>query len=291
MINRLRGLGVAVITPFLESGEIDFSNLEKLVENLIQNGVDYLVALGTTSEIPTLSEKEKDEVVEHIVRVAQRRVPVIRGVGGPDTHQVVRQLQEKDFIGVDAILSVAPYYSRPSQEGLYRHYYTLSQNSPLPIILYNVPARTGCNIEADTTIRIAADCSNIIAIKEASGNMNQIMRVIAHKPDNFVVISGDDAITLPLMAVGAIGVISVVANAFPKEVSNMVHAALDENYAVARSEHAALLDITQACFKEGNPAGVKAFMSMQGKITNRLRLPQVPVSSELYEYMEQLLNI
>lgn len=290
MIKRLQGVGVAVITPFLKTGEIDFDNLERLIENLIENGVDYLVALGTTSELPTLSEAEKDAVVQTIVRTANGRVPIIRGVGGPDTRDIARDLRNHDFSGVDAILSVTPYYNRPAQEGVYQHYRTLSENSPLPIILYNVPARTGCNIEADTTLRIARDCPNVIAIKEASGNMNQIMKVIAHKPNNFVVISGDDAVTLPLIAAGSIGVISVVANAFPKEICNMVHAALANDYETARRQHIDILDFTQACFKEGNPSGVKAFMSLQGKIGNYLRLPQMPVSNDLYQYMKQLLH-
>ncbi|MDD4395593.1 MAG: 4-hydroxy-tetrahydrodipicolinate synthase, partial [Bacteroidales bacterium] len=254
-------------------------------------GVDYLVALGTTSEVPTLTEKEKDEVVNTMVSVAGGRVPIIRGVGGPSTADVAQQLRTHDFTGVDAILSVTPYYNRPSQEGVYLHYKTLSENSPLPIILYNVPARTGCNIEADTTLRLANDCPNIIAVKEASGNMNQIMKIIAHQPENFAVISGDDAVTLPLLAAGAIGVISVVANAFPYKVSNMVHLALHNDYPAARRQHLELLDYTQACFKEGNPSGVKAFLALQGKIENYLRLPQVPVSNQLMDYMKHLLNI
>ena len=209
MTERLKGTGVALITPFLPDGTIDFACLEKLVEDLISNGINYLVTVCTTSETPTLSEEEKDEIVRTVVRVNRGRVAVIRGLGGPDTRELLTSLRTKDFTGVDAILSVTPFYSRPSQEGLYQHYKTVAEHSPRPVILYNVPGRTGCNIEADTTLRLANDCPNIIAVKEASGVMNQIMRIIAHKPADFSVISGDDAITLPLLAVGVDGVISV----------------------------------------------------------------------------------
>ena len=290
MTNRLKGTGVALITPFLENGQVDFAALEKLVEDEIQNGIDYLVALGTTSESPALSQKEKEEVVRTVVSVNAGRVAVLRGLGGPNTLELVEQLHTLDFTGVDAILSVTPYYNRPSQEGVYRHYHTLADNSPLPIILYNVPKRTGCNIEADTTLRLANDCPNIIAVKEASGNLNQIMRIVKHKPAEFSVISGDDAITLPLIAAGADGLISVVANAFPKEVSTMVRLARQDKIAEARAIHLALLDFTQACFKEGSPAGIKALMWLQGKIQNQLRLPQAPVSETLVEKFRLLLE-
>ncbi|MBR1992209.1 MAG: 4-hydroxy-tetrahydrodipicolinate synthase [Bacteroidales bacterium] len=290
MTNRLKGTGVALITPFLKNGQIDFAALEKLVEDEIQNGIDYLVALGTTSESPALSQKEKEEVVRTVVAVNAGRVAVLRGLGGPNTLELVEQLHTLDFTGVDAILSVTPYYNRPSQEGVYRHYHTLSDHSPLPIILYNVPKRTGCNIEADTTLRLANDCPNIIAVKEASGNLNQIMRIVKHKPAEFSVISGDDAITLPLIAAGADGLISVVANAFPKEVSTMVRLARQDKIAEARAIHLALLDFTQACFKEGSPAGIKALMWLQGKIQNQLRLPQAPVSETLVEKFKLLLE-
>ena len=290
MTNRLKGTGVALITPFLENGQVDFAALEKLVEDEIQNGIDYLVALGTTSESPALSQKEKEEVVRTVVSVNAGRVAVLRGLGGPNTLELVEQLHTLDFTGVDAILSVTPYYNRPSQEGVYRHYHTLADNSPLPIILYNVPKRTGCNIEADTTLRLANDCPNIVAVKEASGNLNQIMRIVKHKPAEFSVISGDDAITLPLIAAGADGLISVVANAFPKEVSTMVRLARQDKIAEARAIHLALLDFTQACFKEGSPAGIKALMWLQGKIQNQLRLPQAPVSETLVEKFKLLLE-
>ena len=290
MTERLKGTGVALITPFLPDGTIDFACLEKLVEDLISNGINYLVTVCTTSETPTLSEEEKNEIVRTVVRVNRGRVAVIRGLGGPDTHELLTSLQTKDFTGVDAILSVAPFYSRPSQEGLYQHYKTVAEHSPRPVILYNVPGRTGCNIEADTTLRLANDCPNIIAVKEASGVMNQIMRIINHKPADFSVISGDDALTLPLLAAGVDGVISVVANAFPKEVSTMVRLARNNDFAEARKIHLQLLDFTQACFREGSPAGVKALLSVQGKIQNCLRLPQVPVSETLMNTFRELIQ-
>lgn len=290
MTERLKGTGAALITPFFPDGTIDFASLEKLVEDLIANGIDYLVTVCTTSETPTLSEEEKDEIVRAVIRTNRGRVAVIRGLGGPDTRELLTSLRTKDFTGVDAILSVAPFYSRPSQEGLYQHYKTVAEHSPRPVILYNVPGRTGCNIDADTTLRLANNCPNIIAVKEASGFMNQIMRIIAHKPADFSVISGDDAITLPLLAAGVDGVISVVANAFPKEVSTMVRFARHNNFEEARKIHLQLLDFTQACFREGSPAGIKALLSLQGKIQNCLRLPQVPVSESLMNTFRELIK-
>jgi 4-hydroxy-tetrahydrodipicolinate synthase len=288
MINRLKGLGVAVITPFLQNGEIDFLSLEKITADLIQNKVDYLVALGTTSESPTLSDEEKKNVVKTIVKVTNAKVPVVMGLGGPSTHDVVHKMTHDDFTGVDAILSVTPYYNRPSQEGLYEHFKELSYFSPLPIIMYNIFSRTSCNLEPETTLRIANDFDKIIGVKEASGNMNQIMKLIKHKPDNFLVISGDDAVTLPLLAAGIDGVISVVANAFPHKMADMVHLAFENRFAEALTHHLDLLDITQACFKEGSPAGIKAVMAIQGKIDYYLRLPLTRVSQSLQMEIKEL---
>ena len=290
MNNRLKGTGAALVTPFMPDGSIDFCSLERLVEDLVTNGVDYLTTVCTTSETPTLTEEEKDEIVSCVVKANAGRAAIVRGLGGPNTMEIARQLQTKDFTGVDAILSVTPFYNRPNQEGIYQHYKVLAQHSPLPLILYNVPGRTGCNIEADTTLRMANDFPNIVAVKEASGIMNQIMRVIAHKPADFSVISGDDAITLPLLAAGVDGVISVVANAFPKEVSTMVRLARQNRFDEARAIHLRLLDFTQACFKEGSPAGVKCLLALQGKINNVLRLPQVPASAALSETFTKLLS-
>lgn len=290
MNKKFKGLGVAVVTPFLQNGDIDFENLERLVDHLIINGVNYLLALGTTSETPTLSEKEKQQIVRTIVRTNNGRVPILMGLGGPCTNDILRHLENDDFTGIDAILSVTPYYNRPSQTGLYEHYCEIAFRSPLPIILYNVGPRTACNLEPETTLQLANDCEKIIGIKEASGNMNQIMRLIKHKPKDFLVISGDDAITLPLLAVGIDGLISVVANAFPKAIAEMVQLGLNEQFSEALIRHNELIDITQACFKEGNPAGIKAVLALQGKINYYLRLPLTRVSSELQNQLNELIK-
>ena len=250
-LSLLRGLGVAVITPFLPDGKIDYPALERLIEDLVQKRVDYLVALGTTSESPTLSPEEKRDVVRCVAAVNNGRLPLVMGVGGPNTLGVARDMEASDPLPVDAFLSVAPYYNKPSQEGLFEHFKFLSQHSPRPIILYNVPGRTSCNVDAATTMRIAQECPNVIGIKEASGKMKQIMNLLNHKPENFLVISGDDMITLPLMAVGMDGLISVVANAFPAEMANMVHLAMNDQFIKARLYHDRLFNLMQACFQEG----------------------------------------
>ena len=284
-MNPYKGLGVAMVTPFLQNGDVDYVNLELLANHLINSGVDYLVALGTTSESPTLTDEEKHKIVRTIVEINQNRVPVIVGVGGTSTHHIVQQFKTFDFSGVNAILSVTPYYNKPAQSGLFEHYQELAYHAPLPIILYNVGSRTGCNMEPETTLKLA-ESKNIIGIKEASGIMNQIMYIIKHKPKDFLVISGDDAITLPLMAVGADGLISVVANAFPAQIAQMVHLAQEGNFSEAAIIHNRLLDITQACFKEGNPAGVKAFLAIQNRLEYYLRLPLTRVSKEHQEYVK-----
>ena len=288
MTAQFKGLGVAMVTPFLQNGEVDYANLERLVNHLIDSGVDYLVALGTTSESPTLSDEEKHKIVRTVVATNQNRVPVVVGMGGPDTRRIVQQFKTFDFSGVSLILSVTPYYNRPTQTGLFEHYQELAYQTPLPILLYNVGARTGCNLEPETTLKLAEN-KNIIGIKEASGNMNQIMYIVKHKPEDFLVISGDDAITLPLMAVGLDGLISVTGNAFPAEMAQMIHLAMEGNFEDAAAFHYRLLDIIQACFKEGSPAGVKAFLAMQNRIEYYLRLPLVRVSNEHQMYIKELL--
>jgi 4-hydroxy-tetrahydrodipicolinate synthase len=282
-----KGLGVAMVTPFLRTGEVDYPNLEKLTNHLITNGVDYLVALGTTSESPTLTSEEKHKIVRTIVQINKNRVPLVAGISGTATQEIIQHFKTFDFSGVSAILSVTPYYNKPTQTGLIAHYHALADAAPLPIIMYNVSSRTGCNMEPDTTLRLA-EHKNIIGIKEASGVMNQIMTIITHKPEDFLVISGDDAITLPLMAVGADGVISVVANAYPSEMSQMVHWAQEGKFKEAEQIHHQLLDIIQACFKEGSPAGVKAFLALQKRMEYVLRLPLTRVSGEHYGYIETL---
>ncbi len=283
----LKGLGVALVTPFDKEGNIDFVNLKQLVQHTINQGVDYLVALGTTAETPTLTHDEAKEVLRVIVETNNNRLPIMLGLGGTSTKEVVDKLTSWDLTGVSAILSVTPYYNRPSQEGLYEHYKTIAYHSPLPIMLYTVRSRTACNLEPETTLRLA-ELNNIIGIKEASGNMNQIMKLIKHKPKDFLVISGDDAITLPLLCVGIDGLISVVANAFPKECAEMVHLAMKGKFEEARTYHNQLLDITQACFKEGSPAGVKALLAIQNMIDYNLRLPLTRISVEHQQYMKQL---
>ena len=290
MISQWKGLGVVVVTPFLQNGEIDYENLERLVDNLIVGGVDYLLALGTNSETPTLTEDEKKRVLQTIVKTNAKRVPLLSGLGGPCTQAILSHLQNDDLTGVDAILSVTPYYNKPSQEGLYEHYCKIAYHSPLPIILYNVGTRTACNLEANTTLRLARDCEKIIGIKEASGNMQQIMHLIYHKPENFLIISGDDGITLPLLSVGIDGLISVIGNAFPKQMSEMVHQALAGNFAEAKRCHDQLFEIICASVKEGNPAGIKAILALQGKMDYYLRLPLTRVSSDLQNEYKELIH-
>lgn len=286
----LRGLGVALVTPFNREGEVDYARLRQLVDDVIQHKANYVVALGTTSESPTLTQQEKHDVVRTVVDTVADRVPVVMGCGGPSTRVVVDKLTHADLSGISAILSVTPYYNRPSQDGLKEHYREIAYRSPRPIILYNVWKRTACNIEADTTLFLANEYDNIIGIKEASGNINQIMRVLKHRPEGFWVISGDDAITLPLLAAGVDGLISVVANAFPSEVSQIVNLGLNNRFPEARKIHEKLLDVTQACFKEGNPAGIKAVLALQEKLEYYLRLPLVRVSEEHQQYIKTLME-
>lgn len=284
--NQLTGTGVALITPFNKNKEVDHSALKKLVNNVINNGIDFLVALGTTAETATLSNKEKQEVIHTIKSANSGRCPLVLGMGDNNTSLLTETINRTDFDGIDAILTVTPYYNKPNQEGLFQHYKAISQVSPVPIILYNVPSRTGSNLSAKTCLRLAKDCENIIAVKEASGNLEQIMDIIKNKPDNFIVLSGDDAGTLPLVSLGGNGVISVIANAFPSEFSNLVEAAKNNNMDLARQIHYSLIDIIKNIFMEGNPAGIKAILHIQQIIDNQLRLPLIPVTDKLYEQLK-----
>ena len=291
MLNtKLIGMGVALITPFKEDETIDFDALARLVEHQIKNGTDYLVVCGTTAETPTLTEEEKDEIKSFVVNCAAGRIPIVLGVGGNNTKAVANQLQTKDFTGIDAILSVTPYYNKPSQEGLYQHYAAIAKASPLPVILYNVPGRTGVNMLPETTIRLANEFTNICAVKEASGNFSQIDEIIKHKPADFLVISGDDGITFPLITLGAVGVISVIGNAFPREFSKMVRLALQGEYNNARKIHHRFTELFSLLFVEGNPAGVKSMLAVMGMIENKLRLPLVPNTIKTYEKIRKVLN-
>jgi 4-hydroxy-tetrahydrodipicolinate synthase len=273
------GTGVAIVTPFTTKGEIDFPALTKLIEHLIKGKVEYIVVLGTTGETATLSKDEKNQVIAHITKVNKKRVPLVLGIGGNNTAELVEQLKKDDLSSFNAILSVSPYYNKPSQEGIYQHYKVISKASPLPIILYNVPGRTASNLTWETTIRLANDFKNIIAIKEASGNIEQCMKIIKHKPAGFLVISGDDNLTLPLIACGANGVISVVANAYPKDFSDMVRAALKHDIKTAQKLHYKLMEITEQLFADGNPGGVKVVLANKKITQANVRLPLVEPNS------------
>lgn len=288
--NKLVGMGVALVTPFKPDFSVDYEALERLVEFQICNGTDYLVVLGTTGENPTLTAEEKSRIVDIVVRVNEGRLPIVLGIGGNNTMAIVEQIRNTDFSHIDAILSVAPYYNKPSQEGLYQHYSTIARSTNMPIILYNVPGRTGVNISAHTTLRLANDHQNIVAIKEASGNFKQIDDIIKNKPEHFMVISGDDGITFPLITLGAVGVISVVGNAFPREFSRMVRLALRGDLQGARSIHYRFVEMIDLLFVDGNPAGVKSILSCMGLIHNVLRLPLVPTTTNTHDRLEQFLS-
>jgi 4-hydroxy-tetrahydrodipicolinate synthase len=287
--NKLTGMGVALITPFNEDETVDYTALGRLVDYQIKNGIDYLVVLGTTAETATLTDEEKKQVSAFIINHVKKRVPIVLGVGGNCTRAVVEELQTKDFSGVDAILSVTPYYNKPSQEGLYQHYKAIAQATKLPIILYNVPGRTGVNMTTETTLRLAREFDNIVAIKEASGNITQMDEIIKNKPRDFMVISGDDGITFPLITLGAVGVISVIGNAFPKEFSRMVRLALKGDYHNALEIHHNFTELFNLLFVDGNPAGVKCMLNAMGFIENKLRLPLVPTRITTYEQIRKVL--
>lgn len=286
----LRGTGIALVTPFTNGGEIDFDSLEKLINHVIDGGVDYLVALGTTAETPVLSSKEKEDVVSAIVKFNAHRTPIILGMGGNNTHALAMDISDYDFSNIDGILSVSPYYNKPSQEGIYEHFKAVSKASPLPVILYNVPGRTSSNISAETCLALANEFDNIVAIKEASGDFAQIMELIRNKPKDFHVLSGDDAITFPMISLGVSGVISVVGNAFPQEFSEMVRLALSGNFEDARKIHYKILPVIDALFAEGNPAGVKAFLSRADICTEKVRLPLIKASEKLFNRVDKLLK-
>lgn len=283
-------MGVALITPFKEDESVDYEALGRLVDYQVQNGTDYLVVLGTTAETPTLTEEEKRNIIDLVVSHVRGRIPIVLGVGGNCTRNVVEQLKHGDFTGIDAILSVVPYYNKPSQEGIYQHYKAIANATKLPIILYNVPGRTGVNMTAETTLRIAREFENVVAVKEASGNITQMDDIIKNKPDRFNVISGDDGITFPLVTLGAIGVISVIGNAFPREFSRMVRLALAGDYDSARTIHHSFTELFSLLFVDGNPAGAKSMLSMMGFIENKLRLPLVPTRIVTYEKIREVLR-
>lgn len=280
-MNKFKGTGVALVTPFNSDKSVDFDALRKLVQLQLNGGTDFLVVMGTTAESPTLSDEEKDAILELVISENAGKIPVVYGVGGNNTAELIKKLQHLPK-GVDGILSVSPYYNKPTQEGIFQHFKAVSEASPVPVILYNVPGRTGSNMLAQTTLRLA-QLPNIVAVKEASGNMDQIMEIISQAPEGFAVLSGDDAITMPLIACGAVGVISVVANALPEKFNSMVTSSLEGDFLSAKAIHNDLLPITKMFFEEGNPGGVKVALENRGVMSNELRLPLVSVSSSLAE--------
>jgi len=282
------GTGVAIVTPFRDDGSIDFKSLGKLLEHTIKGGVNYIVALGTTGESVTLSKDEKKAVVNFVTDTVSGRIPVVIGMGGNNTQEILDLINHNDFSCVDAILSVSPYYNKPSQQGLYLHFKAIATISPVPVILYNVPGRTGSNISADTTLKLAHEFKSIIATKEASGNLAQIMQIIMHKPKDFHVISGDDALAVPVIAIGGSGVISVIANAYPRELSDMVNHALKGDLNKANTLQYKLFDMINALFEEGNPSGIKALLEILKIVHNHVRLPLAQVSEKHYEKLAQL---
>ena len=288
--NKFRGLGIALITPFKTDGSIDFDALDRLVEYQIKGRADFLCIMGTTAETPTLSREEKRLLKEHLVERVAGRVPLLMGCGGNNTAAILDELQNEDWKGIDGVLSVCPYYNKPSQEGLYQHFAAIAKVSPVPVVLYNVPGRTGVNMTAETTLRLAREFENIVAIKEASGNITQMDDIIKNKPQHFDVISGDDGITFPLITLGAVGVISVIGNALPAEFSRMVRLALRGEYSSSLTIHHKFTELFKLLFVDGNPAGVKAMLSEMGMIQNVLRLPLVPTRLTTMEKISQIVR-
>lgn len=288
--NIFKGLGVALVTPFTTEGEVDYKALKRLVEYLIQNGADFFCILATTGETPCLSTDEKNKIKQLVIDVNRGRVPILIGCGGNNTRAVVEELKTTDWTGIDGILSVCPYYNKPSQEGLYQHFKAIAESSPLPVVLYNVPGRTGINMKSETTVRLANDCENIVAIKEASGSLEQVDEIIKNKPDRFDVISGDDALTFSMVASGAAGSISVIGNALPREVSRMIRLEFKGEYEGARTIHHRFTELYSLLFVDGNPAGVKALLHEMGFIENVLRLPLVPTRITTIQKMTEILK-
>jgi 4-hydroxy-tetrahydrodipicolinate synthase len=286
-MKKFRGTGVAIVTPFKNDTSIDFSALGRVINHVIKGGVSYIVALGTTGEASTLTKDEKQAVISYVLEIVDNRIPVVIGIGGNNTHEVINSIRELELEGVDGILSVSPYYNKPSQRGIFQHFKAISTSSPLPLIIYNVPSRTACNITSDTCLELAHECENIVAIKEASGDIAQIMRIVKGKPENFLVISGDDMMTLPVIVAGGSGVISVLANAFPAECSELVNNALKSNFKAAREIQFKFLESVDLLFADGNPSGVKAFLNIMNLCQNNLRLPLVPVSRTILSRIQK----
>jgi 4-hydroxy-tetrahydrodipicolinate synthase len=289
-MKKFRGTGVAIVTPFKNDLSIDFAALGRVVNHVINGGVNYIVIMGTTGESVTLTKDEKKAIVSYVVEVTAERVPLVAGIGGNSTQEVINCIRHSNLCGVDGILSVAPYYNKPNQRGLFQHFKEIATCSPIPVIMYNVPGRTCSNISSETCIELANECENIVAIKEASGDMAQIMRIIKGKPDNFNVISGDDMMTIPIIACGGSGIISVLANAFPAATSDLVSNALKSNYKSAREIQLRYLEMIELLFADGNPSGVKAILNIMGLCQNNVRLPLVPVSRTIYTRIQKAIE-
>jgi 4-hydroxy-tetrahydrodipicolinate synthase len=285
---KFKGTGVALVTPFNKDGSIDYKGFKKLIERCIAGKVDYLVPLGTTGESVTLDASERRSVLSFVVEIVNKRVPVMLGLGGNNTMEILRAFDDYDFSGVSSILSVSPYYNRPTQLGIIGHYRVIAQESPVPVVLYNVPSRTGSTIDATTTLELAHTEKNIIGIKEASGSLERMMQIVHQRPKDFLVISGDDMLTLPMLACGADGLVSVIANAYPKECAEMVRFGMNDDFAKARKLHYKLLDITNAIFTEGNPSGIKGLLRLKNVCEEHVRMPLVPASKALMNRMAQL---
>jgi len=289
-MEKIKGTGVALVTPFLAGGEVDFKGLTNLVNHVVDGGLNYLVVLGTTGETATLSTEEKDQVLAHVKSVNAGRLPIVIGIGGNNTAAVVEEFERFDLKGVDAILSASPYYNKPTQEGIYQHYKVLAEHAPLPLILYNVPGRTASNMTAETTLRLAHTVENIVGIKEASGDLNQVMEIVKGKPSEFAVISGEDVLNLPIIACGGIGVISVLANTLPKLTADVVNLSLNSDNKKARDLHYSSINFTNLLFAEGNPAGVKAALKIQGICDDEVRMPLMKASEKLFNELQQELK-
>ena len=289
-MKKFRGTGVAIITPFKNDSSIDFAAYGRAINHVISGGVNYLVPMGTTGEASTLSKEEKKAIISYTVEIVDNRIPIVIGIGGNNTQEVINSIRHTDLKGVDGILSVAPYYNKPSQRGLFQHYKAIATSCPIPLIIYNIPGRTNCNISAETCLQLAHDCQNIVGVKEASGDMGQIMKIIKGKPENFSVISGDDMLTIPVIAAGGAGVISVLANAFPAQCSELVNLSLKNNFKSAREIHFRFLEMIELLFIEGNPSGVKAMMNIMNICQNNLRLPLVPVSKAVNSRIQKAID-
>jgi 4-hydroxy-tetrahydrodipicolinate synthase len=289
-MKKIKGTGVAIVTPFKTDSSIDFAALGRVINHVINGGVNYIVAMGTTGESVTLTKDEKKAILSYVVEAIDSRVPLVTGIGGNNTQEVINCIRHASLTGVDGILSVAPYYNKPSQRGIFQHFKEIATCSPIPVILYNVPGRTCSNISSETCLQLAHECENIIAVKEASGDLSQIMRIIKGKPENFSVISGDDMMTIPVIAVGGSGVISVLANVYPSQCCELVNHALKNNFKPAREIQFRFMEIIELLFLDGNPSGAKAMLNIMNICHNNLRLPLVPVSRPVYARIQKAME-